>query len=71
MNRPVTNRHAIDRPLPVREPAGRGAGRVIRIICPACGRELASATHSPGEMKMLHDPFCRGGTQPDPGRERA
>lgn len=49
-------------PVPApRIPARRGS-HVIRVTCPDCGRELASATYTARELTELHRPAC-----PEPG----
>lgn len=51
-------------PLPprLRRPATRLGAAVVRIACPECGRELASATYGVRALLELHEPICEGGT---------
>lgn len=44
--------------LPRRARLARSVGTVIRITCPGCGRELASATYSQRELLSLHESSC-------------
>jgi anti-sigma factor ChrR (cupin superfamily) len=49
-------------PLPprLRRPATRLGAAVVRIACPECGRELASATYGVRALLELHEPTCEG-----------
>ena len=51
-------------PLPprLRRPATRLGAAVVRIACPECGRELASATYGVRALLELHEPTCEGAT---------
>ncbi|HET6810701.1 MAG TPA: hypothetical protein VFH50_06805 [Acidimicrobiales bacterium] len=50
-------------PLPprLRRPATRHGATVVRIPCPECGRELASATYGVRALLELHEPTCEAG----------
>ena len=47
-------------PVPprLRRPATRVGAAVVRIACPECGRELASATYGVRALLELHEPTC-------------
>lgn len=53
-------------PVPAPRIPPRRGGHVIRITCPRCGRELASATYTARELVDLHQPCCLG-TPPEAG----
>ena len=54
-------------PLPprLRRPATRLGAAVVRIACPECGRELASATYGVRALLELHEPTCEAGPGAD------
>jgi hypothetical protein len=56
-------------PVPprLRRPATRLGAAVVRIACPECGRELASATYGVRALLELHEPTCDGGGDPRGG----
>ncbi|HEX5266061.1 MAG TPA: hypothetical protein VFW24_04760 [Acidimicrobiales bacterium] len=43
---------------PRHRPAHRLGAAVVRISCPECGRELASATYGVRALLDLHEPTC-------------
>lgn len=43
-------------------PAARLGAAVVRVACPECGRELASATYGVRALLELHEPTCEGAT---------
>ena len=45
-------------PPRLRRPAVRLGSAVVRITCPDCGRELASATYGARALLELHEPTC-------------
>ena len=45
---------------PLRRSAARLGTAVVRIACPDCGRELASASYGARELLELHEPTCSG-----------
>lgn len=49
-------------PVPprLRRPATRLGSAVVRVSCPECGRELASATYGARALLELHEPNCEG-----------
>ena len=49
-------------PVPprLRRPAARLGSAVVRVACPHCGRELASATYGARALLELHEPYCEG-----------
>jgi len=55
-------------PLPprLRRPATRLRSTVVRVACPECGRELASATYGARALLDLHEPTCDGRAAADP-----